>query len=354
MTWTTFNFAFGAVLTSSQMNNLYANFASFAAKDANAPVLANGYITAAMFGTNTIGTSSLVDAAVTTSKIAAANVTQSRLGTASGGGSAYTFSGGTFTLPGGLYGFYPQSALNLGSQPASVAHLNIVQMDSSTAGYGSYVSRITAVSDSTGTQAGIVYWQQTYITASPPYNLGDGDIPLFVFVLVDINGKPHGTYVAQDPQWAYNGPTNITPSRIDAANNKFVSRIITPDKLVARLGPLTTIPVAMRELSPPDFQDLVSLVGRDSIIEIPLTHEIKNADMPLLPSPFLSYKDGLHSILLDPVSTEQLASLHLSGANISEMLMEGYLKVGPEVQRAGPPGVPVHSFKWANNTIRSV
>lgn len=37
MTWTTLNFAFGAVLTSSQMNQLYANFQGYANSDAGSP-----------------------------------------------------------------------------------------------------------------------------------------------------------------------------------------------------------------------------------------------------------------------------------------------------------------------------
>src|SRR3990167_709514 len=63
--------------------------------------------------------------------------------------------------------------------------------------------------------------QQRYVQASPPYNLGDGDVPLFVFVVVNSLGKIESTYVAQDPPWANNGPTNIQPDFIDLQGRKF-------------------------------------------------------------------------------------------------------------------------------------
>ena len=56
---------------------------------------------------------------------------------------------------------------------------------------------------------GTITARQRFVQASPPYNLGNGDIPLFVFVEVASDGSILGTCVSTDPPWAYNGPTNI-------------------------------------------------------------------------------------------------------------------------------------------------
>lgn len=47
----------------------------------------------------------------------------------------------------------------------------------------------------------------TYVQASPPYDLGDGEIPLFVFVKLDADGKMSQLSASIDPPWMYNGPT---------------------------------------------------------------------------------------------------------------------------------------------------
>src|SRR5574341_2388283 len=62
---------------------------------------------------------------------------------------------------------------------------------------------------------------ERYVQASPPYNLGAGYIPLFVTAVVDGLGKLCAISVAPDPVWAYHGPTNICPERIDAAGRGF-------------------------------------------------------------------------------------------------------------------------------------
>lgn len=358
MVWTTFNFSVGQVLTASQMNNLYNNFASFAAKEANAPVLANGYITAAMFGSNVIGTNAIVDGAVTEAKHGASSVSQSKLKTASGGVSVNSLSvtnvSTLATLPGGSYGFYPRSRASgdhISTSTETLSHASRLFTysynnpgTSYDTGYVAYL-HISAQADSTNSSSATTYADQVYVTASPPYNMGDGDIPLFVFALVDSSGSVIGSYVAEDPPWAYNGPTDIRPVSYEEGT-KSVCRFVTPAILVDKLGPLfDNVQRVLPLLSASERPLLLEFMNTPEVVLVPITNQIKNADMPLIPQPFKHNMGGVTSILLDPMATEVLRNLHLSGANVHDLLIDKSVKLGNQVLRAGPPRIPVYSFK---------
>ena len=194
--------------TSTTATALYENLLAAFEKDASAVsagvVLANSYVTAAM----------IASSAVTVNKIGAAAVSQAKLKTSQGEISSFD-SDTTTTLPGGEYGFYTR----VKASAAGGADYYLARPTST-----SYVTQVRILGAGTGRT---YYAQQRYIQASPPYDLGDGEVPLFVFARVDGGGKIISTYVAQDPPWANNGPTNIAPDGVDEDGRpvKFVRKL---------------------------------------------------------------------------------------------------------------------------------
>lgn len=223
---------------------------------------------------------------------------------------------GALTLPGGQYGFYPQTKHG-GAAGANSWEIYINGGTLET----TYITEIYFKHSDTDawTPDPYGYAQQRYINSSPPYNIGDGDVPLFVFALVNSSGVIEATYAADVPPWAYNGPTRVTADRIAADGRKFQNRrFIDP-----RTGNLI----------------------RD---EIEITHEIKNADMALIPHPFFGNDlTGKTVVLLDPVETLDLLDLHEMGESVADMLYGRHLVVDSDrIARACPAGVQACAIKW--------
>ncbi len=163
------------------------------------------------------------------------------------------------------------------------------------------------------------YAQQRYIDSSPPYNLGDGDVPLFVFVAVDGSGVVLSVYCASVPPWAYNGPTKVTADYISESGKKYKYRTRVIDR---ESGLIVT--------------DMVEL-----------THEIKNSDMSIIPHPFHGLSSNESVILLDPPDAQILKNLRDAGESINELLHDGDIKINnTELNRKTPLGVAAHGWKW--------
>ena len=106
---------------------------------------------------------------------------------------------GSITLPGGTYGFFPQSKRD--SSCSSVE----VELARKTASAGTGTSYATTVVV-TGINSCTVYFQQRYVQASPPYYIDGYLIPHFIYILRDKNtNKMLASYQAQDPPWDNNG-----------------------------------------------------------------------------------------------------------------------------------------------------
>jgi hypothetical protein len=245
------------------------------------------------------------------------------------GESAFGGSGSNITLPGGQYGFYPQWK-NTSTYTTMSIHIFVGMIYSS-----SYLTSMYASYD-----GGTVYGLQRYVQASPPYDLGDGEIPLFIFALVDKNGKVQGAYVAPEAPWHYNGPTNITANRYDT-NGKSYKKV---SKFAAEHGS-----IKQAKANGLDMDSILTALEDTTEVEIEITQAIKNADMDLIPQPFSNYNPDYTVVMLDPVSplVQKLAMLHHANESVCELLIDEDLKVtNNQVVRKGPQGLLIVESKW--------
>lgn len=203
-----------------------------------------------------------------------------------------------------------------------------------------YVASLVVFKDGAGSGTLTATTTTTFIDASPPYNLGHGDMSLFLFLKLDSSGKVISYNTSRTPPWAYNGPTNIVPDRTYQAkdsNGDYVGDIRkyknVPSKIIL-----------------PPWQG----GDPDEWLETPKTHEVeidqemKNRDMGLIPHPFLSLKDGESVVLVDPCSSfiDKLSDKHRKGEDVGQYFKQGHIVLGSEVNCNKPKGVTVMSAKW--------
>ena len=297
--------------------------------------IATGAVTNSKIGPSAVGTTEIAADAVTASKIASNAVGQSEI--ASGSvhqseldtstnevsiiGASPDHDNEVFTLGGGEHGFYPRLKYHnaIDSQASYFVQMfHDAGNPALTSSYQTFISLQITEDNPILTTTGI-YAQQRYINSSPPFDIGDGAIPLFAFIKVKKSGEIKSIYTADVPPWAYNGPTNIT-GKVGKNGKKYQykKRIL-------------------------DYES-----GEFEVDKIEITQAIKNADMPLIPHPFASgKKDGETIVLLDPPETEKLLLLHESGESINTLLHEDYLRIDNEkLNRCTPNGVCAHRWKW--------
>ena len=278
-------------------------------KAAGAPVLANSYAVEAM--------------------LAAASVSQGKLKTTTGTFSTTGAYPQTVTLASGSYGFYP----NVQSSGPGANYKMTMVGDSATGialASGAYNSIMTY-----GTVSGqTMLVQERYIQASPPYDLGDGKIPLFVFAVMNSDGTIHSTYIAPEAPWHNNGPTNIRPD-VEIGGKKYQRR----RQIIVEFG---SIKAAL--LSKLNRTLILDRLATDTMVDVEITQAVKQADMPLIPHPFQGNNlTGKTVVLLDPVSPlmEKLLAIHESGESVTDII-RSWVDIGnTALVRAGPPGVMI-------------
>ena len=268
---------------------------------------------------------------VTTAKINNSAITQGKLSTAMSAVSASAVAFTNVTLPGGEYGFYPQVKMD------SVSNTGwggiILKDDASFAGWTTYVTNIALKGGGSVTSA-----QQRYIQASPPYDLGNGNIPLFIFAMINRStGKVEATYIAEDPPWAHNGPKRINPHRvIDRGGKKYLRQ---------KQRPWSHAEAKTDRIK---LAENMTVIKDTAVVEVELTQSIKNAGMVDIPHPFASLDPSTHAVvLLDPVSSlcEDLHKLTQEAddgtTEVSELLYAGRIKFGNTAIKGliTPPGV---------------
>jgi len=140
--------------------------------------------------------------------IGASAIGQGELKTTTGSVSASRTCGpdsvsSNLTLPGGEYGFYPQTRTTQCANGSGGYHAQIAASANNT----SFVTNIN-ISNGAGDASGSItsYAQQRYIQGSPPYDIDGYNIKYFVYMLwnKELN-MAENMYLAEDPPWEYNG-----------------------------------------------------------------------------------------------------------------------------------------------------
>ena len=270
-----------------------------------------------------------------------AQIPQGGLKTTTSEVSTTSTTGVDLTLAGGEYGFYPQL------KSANVAQVSywgegVVAYSAAQVTGTSYTTNIK-LRTSSGTYA--AYAQQRYIQASPPYDLGNGEIPLFIYAVINnATNKIEATYIAEDPPWAYNGKYRINPKMVYGKGDKrFLRRNIIPHSRKDALKDKTKLLENMQAIKKPKFED------------VEITQELKNKGMIDVPHPFMGNDlIGKSIVLLDPCSDicgdlHSLSTTYDSGVSeVTEILLNDNIVLGNN-QIDGlitPNGVMGVSMKW--------
>lgn len=312
MTWTTQTFNVGQVLTAAQMTNLNNNFTALANGDSGAPP-----ITLAAMGANSVDNSQMVSGAIHTAEV------NTSLGSASTGANT------SVDLSGGLYVFLVQlRTSNIADAAYSYGRTSNTDTNVFT-NLTSFTTRMILGSD--GASTGFI--QYRYINTSPPYDLGDGIISTFIFAVVNnTTGEIESISIAPDPVWLHNGPTNNEP-----------------EFYVKGVGQKTIIDMEGIPINLDSKERAIALLEAPKII-IPIDQARKNADMNIIPHPFLGDDlTGKTVVIFDPVSgvTLDLAELHMMGEDVNTLIHKKQIVIGnTSLGRASPKDVLDVSLKW--------
>lgn len=258
---------------------------------------------------NAVGQGQLKDALQQTSNSATA------------GNSTYVlFTGGIYTLGWGLannnfklHGYFPVSTYYAG----------------------------IGMNNSAGTTQ-TYYFQANYFTASKPYNLGHGEIPLFIFAIIDNATRDvTGVYSADDAPWHYNGPTSIKPDFYKNGEG-YINTPLIMRELIATGKSLQA------EIRGPQRNILLDRLATDPLEPMLITQKIKNADQPLIQHPFIGCDlTGKTVVSINPQNTiiEHLAILREAGEPVNDWFLDGNLIVDNDPIDRGF-AVQTHDLKW--------
>ena len=324
--------AVGAPVTNNLKTKERDNLLAIQENDASAPTIA--YATAAgSAGTITSqGALAILDAAG-----------QGELNTASGIVSTTT-TAIRLVLPGGSFGMYPRTRMSTTNSSNYLAAMSspikTTGLSHAYTGVTSYASQIVL-----GTGSGTIYSEQEYIQASPPYDLGDGVVGRFIFALIDnTTGHVDAAYQAPEAPWHYNGPTNIQGKLMPDGKKYRPRKDMSGHGLSFAQAKLNTSTLRAYNLA---FKDAPT-------IQEEITQDIKQADIGLIPHPFMSNDlTGKTVVMLDPVSDlnhelNEVAREH-DEFSLNDLLHDGYLEISNTgLARSGPSGILIPSFKWKN------
>jgi len=330
MAWTNLVVLPGNPIKASEFNALQDNFNAFANGDIGAPEIQKAALANAAVGQNQLDTT-----LATYSLNINLNVS----------GSSGIFESDnqneSLILAGGGFGFVPEVSLvaNLTGNPSG-KEININYYSDSTffslnlpfsmrLGYKGFLR-----DDGNAGLTGSISARQSYVNASPPYNLGNGPIANFTFVKLSSSGEVIGVYSAEVPPWAYNGPTDIRPDRTENENG-----------VIKKYKNIATLP-----LPPWQGGDLDVFNAGPTWVEVEIDDSIKNADINLIPHPFGNLQNGERVVIIDPCSDINLTlnGLDQVGESAADVISKGYLVLGDEVTANAPPGVTAVAAAWKN------
>lgn len=326
MAWSDISNAEVAVNTpakASVLQKLRDNIAALAAGLSGAPKIQQ-----AAMDTDSVGQAQII----------AGSVHQSELSTATASGSVVVAGEdhGSYALTGGMYSWATWSA-----------SLNV-----SIGGGGNLAAGTLGFYNSVPSSR-TVYIDERYVTASPPWDLGDGEIALFLYVLMGANGELLGVSVGRDPTWAYHGPTNVTPQRVDRFGKKFR----TAKMLVAANGEVLTL-AAAKAIDPVLYASYLAGEAQLEEQSIEITTAFKNADMNVAPHPWFTnsakFFENKTAILLDPFGEpiQRLMDIQteIGASEVRQIIEGGYLKIdNAPLKRCAPQGVTPCRIRWKNS-----
>lgn len=309
-------------------------------------------------GVNSALIATVADGGITEPKLAASAVSQGKLkstiGTVSVATTA-TFSTSSYViLPGGEYGLWIQIRLQYGTA-TGVDFRGLADIADIAAADGPYDSGYrTQVNLTANSVAGppgtyTAYLQQRYIQASPPYDLGDGPVPLFIFVEMRPNRIINALYVATEAPWHYNGPTCLRPDfhTRDGRPMRRMRQVLVEHRSprAARVAGLT-------------IEQYLDRLATDPLVDVEITQEMKQRDMPLIPHPFAAPAPGNIVVMLDPMSPimGRLALLQDQQPENIEDSVSGLLQTGQIIidntpcGAISPPGVMAVGCRWKNTS----
>jgi len=313
-----------------------SQFAIFTDETDTTKVLVPDGVDGAVWGVNTPG---------------AGSVDQAALDTSTGTVDSISGTPSKRTLPGGQYAFYPESRATVSN--AGDVQAQIVGPGATAAALGtSFATNIYLQGDVSPVTA--ISVRTTFINASPPFDLGDGEIPLFIFVEIDSGGNILGSYVAPIPPWAYNGPTRLRADKITRnKSGKVINKILKMSRYELAVEKFNRLKAKGIAIPTDDDVRLYSTQQtkeyKDEMKIIPMDQERKNRDMDILPHHTVK-QTGVTIALLDPPDTLDLLEKHEAGLYISDMLYEGYIELNNDtINRSTPEGVTPVKFSWKNS-----
>jgi hypothetical protein len=249
-------------------------------------------------------------------------------GTVSQNGAGFT----NITLPGGDFGFYPRIKTDNSSRTALATIASGVTS----------TSYITNINVSNSSSLGNTAAKQSYFQASPPYDLGDGVVGLFIFAIIDnTTGNIESVYQAPEAPWHYNGKTDIR-GKLDTDGKKYRLRK-NMENMPFCLSDINDDSVKLKEY-------IDAFTSSETIKEL-ITQDICQCDMSDIPHPFL-YNDltGKTVVMLDPICdlNHQLQEMSKhDGFDLNQIIHDKYLTIGnSDIGRVSPTGVLVPSFSW--------
>jgi len=231
---------------------------------------------------------------ITATEIAANAVHQSELYTLTSEQTA-SIGAGSFgwitNLTGGLHTIGAQTKWSV--QPGVDSYIDVISGNNSL----TYVTHAKAFASVNGATA---YVNSRYVSASPPYDLGDGDFDYFLLLCVASNGDILGTYSAPDPAWFNNGKNRINIVKKEKTKNgEIISYTSTKD--MSGHG----MPWEQAKTNQSTMEAYIQAFNAAPEVLMPITREMKNTNMDQLPHPFahlLQNNPGASVVMLDPFS----------------------------------------------------
>lgn len=278
-------------ITESLMTKLRDNPIAITEGSTSAPKIqtaayATGSVDSAAIATSAVGVLELAPSAVHQNEIFNAFSEQSSVvGAAS---TVYvTLTGGFFTFGG------------LRTKGSNALALAIARCEASILG-ASY-SAVQLALQNASAASYTIYATTQYVAASPPYDMGDGDMDFFLMACIDANGDILGTYAAPDPVWFHNGKAQYPITRKEEKPDGSVIQYTCRKDMSAHGMPWKT---ARNNINTLKAYQAAFKNAKD--VYIPLTREMKNENMNDMPHPFaglIAQRPGARVVMLDPFST---------------------------------------------------